>query len=161
MDIRRSYLPGFERTNRDILDSIDLLRRTDLGRPGKSSVGGWHSHDLSTAVLPGFDALSAFLRKEVGGFDELWAIVNGKGHFNRQHKHNPGRVSAAYYIQVPRPAAAIVFPGVRGRRIEPEPGLLLTFDGSLTHSVEVNESDGLRVSISCNFLVSSRSFFRT
>lgn len=151
MGIRRHIVPGHERLNPILLESIYRLKTTDPGAKRRTSVGGWHSTDPLIVTLPGFDHLMGVLQQE-GVVSEIWAIVNGKGHSNRRHAHWAGvpALSAVYYVQVPQPRAAIVFdPGIR---IEPEPGLLLVFGSDEQHSVEVNGSDQDRVVVACNFV---------
>jgi hypothetical protein len=152
--IKKLQLPNFETVNPLILDSIRQLRLVDRGTSGgsRSTIGGWHSTDQSVVNLPGFDVLVEFLRKQVGDFDAIWVCVNGRGHYNRRHQHNPGRMSGAYYVTTPSPVAAIVFHGEQDVRVEPEPGMLLVFDGGYEHSVEPNQADADRVVVSCNFV---------
>ncbi len=103
----------------------------------------------------------------------MWANVNPKGGMNRGHIHPNSLWSGVYYVKTsqdcgnlriddPRTSAAMVRPrmkeGVPPDRLhretsyKPIAGRLIMFPSWVTHCVDANESDDLRISISFNFL---------
>lgn len=109
--------------------------------------GGWHSTDQGLAGLPGVDELTAFILACHPGMEVhlLWTIVNPKGVANGRHPHTGVPTVCVYY---PRSnPARIVLYGHDTHSVEPEAGLLLSFNGALEHSVEPNPVDEDRISI--------------
>jgi len=103
----------------------------------------------------------------------MWANVNPKGGMNRGHLHPNSLWSGVYYVKAPqncgnlriddpRALASMVRPkmkeGVPPDRLhretsyEPIAGRLIMFPSWVTHCVDANESNELRISISFNFL---------
>ena len=103
----------------------------------------------------------------------MWANINPKGASNTPHIHPNSHFSGVYYIATtskcgvlkitdPRPGAQSVMPikkpGEPPKRlwrdvfIAPVPGRLVIFPAWLWHSVETNESDKLRISVSFNII---------
>ena len=103
----------------------------------------------------------------------MWANINPPGGMNQPHIHPNALFSGVYYVQSnpkagrlkiydPRPGAQINMPtrksGDPGRdlwrdaNIEPIPGRIIMFPAWLWHSVEPNQSNGIRISISFNFI---------
>jgi len=103
----------------------------------------------------------------------MWANINPPNSMNRAHMHPNSLWSGVYYIKAPKnsgylkiddPRAAASMcrpkqkPGqVPGRlfretQYEPIPGRLIMFPAWLTHCVEPNESNDIRISVSFNFL---------
>ncbi len=103
----------------------------------------------------------------------MWANINPPGAMNRAHQHPNSLWSGVYYIKAPknsgllriddpRAAASMNRPrmkeGTPPARLwrevsyEPAPGKLIMFPSWLTHSVDPNESDDIRISVSFNFI---------
>ena len=103
----------------------------------------------------------------------MWANINPPEGMNQPHIHPNALFSGVYYVQSnpkagrlkiydPRPGAQINMPtrksGDPGRdlwrdaNIEPIPGRIIMFPAWLWHSVEPNQSDDIRISVSFNFI---------
>ena len=103
----------------------------------------------------------------------MWANINPKEGSNQPHIHPNSLFSGVYYVKSnpqagrlkiydPRPGAQIVMPArLEGRppkhlwrdaNLDPIPGRIIIFPAWLWHSVESNQSDDLRISISFNFI---------
>ena len=103
----------------------------------------------------------------------MWANINPPGAMNRAHMHPNALWSGVYYVKAPknsgllriddpRSSAAMSRPrmkeGTPPKRLwrevsyEPVSGKLIMFPSWLTHSVDPNESDDIRKSISFNFV---------
>ena len=103
----------------------------------------------------------------------MWANINPKEGSNQPHIHPNSLFSGVYYVKSnpqagrlkiydPRPGAQIVMP-VRKEgqppkhlwkdaNLDPVTGRLIMFPAWLWHSVEPNQSDELRISVSFNFI---------
>ena len=103
-----------------------------------------------------------------------WANIAAPGAALRMHNHPNNFLSGVYYVQAhpgadtinfhdPRPQTAIVRPPVTELTgyntdqvvVQVEEGTLLAFPAWLIHSVDANESDRLRISVSFNAMFSS------
>ena len=110
--------------------------------------------------------------------DAMWFNVNTKGSYNKTHTHPGAHLSFVYYVQCPEKcgmlsfedpreqAMAVQLPfkknpekGWQGERPEeygqevfwlPIPGRMIMFPAWLRHSVEPNQSDEYRISVSGN-----------
>lgn len=103
----------------------------------------------------------------------MWANINPPGGMNRAHVHPNSLWSGVYYVKAsknsgmlriddPRSVSAMSRPrmkeGVPPSRLwrelsyEPVPGKLIMFPSWLSHSVDPNESNDIRISVSFNFL---------
>ena len=103
----------------------------------------------------------------------MWANINPPGGMNQPHIHPNALFSGVYYVQSnpkagrlkiydPRPGSQLNMPtrksGDPGRdlwrdaNIEPIPGRIIMFPAWLWHSVEPNQSNSIRISISFNFI---------
>ena len=103
----------------------------------------------------------------------MWANINPKEGMNQSHIHPNSLFSGVYYVKSnpkagklkiydPRPGAQIVMPArVKGQppkhlwreaNLDPFPGRIIMFPAWLWHSVEPNQSNDLRISISFNFI---------
>ena len=95
----------------------------------------------------------------------LWANVCPKYSYHRKHTHPDAIVSGAYYIQIPEPAARIIFTnpqhlfkntlwsrklGLPYYSIAPKEGMCLIFDSTTEHEVESNMAEDARISVSFN-----------
>ena len=103
----------------------------------------------------------------------MWANINPKDGMNQPHIHPNSLFSGVYYVKSnpqsgrlkiydPRPGAQIVMPirkkGQppkhlwRDANIDPIPGRIIMFPAWLWHSVEPNQSNDIRISVSFNFI---------
>ena len=103
----------------------------------------------------------------------MWANINPPEGMNQPHIHPNALFSGVYYVKSnpqagrlkiydPRPGAQINMPtrkpGDPGKdlwrdaNIEPIPGRIIMFPAWLWHSVEPNQSDDIRISVSFNFI---------
>ena len=103
----------------------------------------------------------------------MWANINPKEGSNQPHIHPNSLFSGVYYVKSnpqagrlkiydPRPGAQIVMPNRRegqppkhlwrDANIDPIPGRIIMFPAWLWHSVEPNQSNDLRISVSFNFI---------
>ena len=103
----------------------------------------------------------------------MWANINPKDGMNQPHIHPNSLFSGVYYVKSnpqagrlrvydPRPGAQIVMPNRqkgkppkhlwRDAHIDPIPGRIIIFPSWLWHSVEPNQSNNLRISVSFNFI---------
>jgi uncharacterized protein (TIGR02466 family) len=98
-----------------------------------------------------------------------WAIVNGKMAANSVHNHPNSILSGVYYLQAPENCGVISFYDPRSAAqmlmppmtefspwtlpkisYKPEAGTMLLFPSWLSHGVEMNLSEELRISLSFN-----------
>ena len=110
--------------------------------------------------------------------DTMWFNVNSKGSYNKTHTHPGCQLSFVYYVQCPEKCGMISFEdpreqawavqlpfaknpdkGWQGDRPDEyaqeiywqsAPGRIIIFPSWLRHSVEPNQSDELRISVSGN-----------
>jgi uncharacterized protein (TIGR02466 family) len=103
----------------------------------------------------------------------MWANINPKDGMNQPHIHPNSLFSGVYYVKSnpqagrlkiydPRPGAQIVMPVRlegqppkhlwRDANLDPFPGRIIMFPAWLWHSVEPNQSNDLRISVSFNFI---------
>jgi len=103
----------------------------------------------------------------------MWANINPKDGMNQPHIHPNSLFSGVYYVKSnsqagrlkiydPRPGAQIVMPARlegqppkhlwRDVNLDPIPGRIIMFPAWLWHSVEPNQSNDLRISVSFNFI---------
>jgi uncharacterized protein (TIGR02466 family) len=103
----------------------------------------------------------------------MWANINPKDGMNQPHIHPNSLFSGVYYVKSnpqagrlkiydPRPGAQIVMPARlegqlpkhlwRDVNLDPFPGRIIMFPAWLWHSVEPNQSNKLRISVSFNFI---------
>ena len=102
---------------------------------------------------------------------DMWFNVNYRGSANRQHQHAGSVHSGVYYIKTPENCGRICFthpsssiawswgpPMIEKYNafntnmvtMNPEKNLLLVFPSWLDHSVDPNQSDDIRISLSFN-----------
>ena len=103
----------------------------------------------------------------------MWANINPKDVMNQPHIHPNSLFSGVYYVKSnpqagrlkiydPRPGAQIVMPARlqgqppkhlwRDANLDPVPGRIIMFHSWLWHSVEPNQSNDIRISVSFNFI---------
>ena len=103
----------------------------------------------------------------------MWANINPPGGYNAPHIHANSLFSGVYYIKAPANSGKLVCndprPGVqtvmptrkkgqppkhlwRDVHLEPKVNRIIMFPSWLWHSVEPNESNDIRISVSFNFI---------
>jgi len=161
---------------------------TEISKNNKSvkltNIGGWQSENLSNdknlqnIIKIIGDCVNKFADeiklKTPQNLANIWANVNGYGHYNVPHAHPYSLLSGAYYVNVPKNSGKLIFlhPKIElfnydwndknikeygenncGEwRINPEEGLLIIFPNWATHLVEPNlNKKEKRISLSFNF----------
>ena len=96
---------------------------------------------------------------------ESWVNLNDKGGYNKVHHHGMFTLSGVMYLKCPKDSGRLLLKDPRpavyfnnsliknaGEEIviQPEEGLIVFFPGFLEHSVEQNNSNQTRISISFN-----------
>ena len=139
-----------------------------------SNIGGYQGHhftdnELSTLVRNNLPQREDKPIKNIKL--EMWANINGPGHSNERHHHNPHSgtfMSGVFYVKCPENSGSIRFydprphidttpdntyysDGSKFIDFLPSPNTLLIFPPWLEHSVEPNQSEEDRLSISFNF----------
>lgn len=103
-----------------------------------------------------------------------WANINPKGAPHPPHFHPNNFLSGVYYVQAapggdrilfhePRPQLDIIAPRVleptrytaQSEKVRVKPGRLVMFPAWLTHSVPINDSPHLRISVAFNVMFTS------
>lgn len=170
-------LPDAPSLNADLLRLIRAERAADadgIERSNVAALGGWHSKtDLN--LRPEYRAFCSRLIRtaseisDANGYhpgwelaiDNMWAIINPPGSFNRSHIHPGVLWSGVYYVAAPpENAGRIVFTDPRTANLmaavryapdrqrsaenwsevffHPIPGRMLLFPSWLYHAVEAN-----------------------
>ena len=108
--------------------------------------------------------------------DSLWVNVLPEGGSHTSHIHTNSVISGTYYVAVPQGAGPIVYEDPRHTMmmaapprksnapiehkshvsLKPEVGSLLLWESWLRHEVPINRADGLRISISFNYVIGAR-----
>jgi uncharacterized protein (TIGR02466 family) len=102
--------------------------------------------------------------------EKYWVNINPTGSYNVRHTHPRSVFACTLYLQTPPDSGdlvlynmnpAQVFSAYSNKqaqynftefRIKPKPGLFVAFPGWLDHSVDINNSDTDRISISMNIV---------
>ncbi len=178
----KARLPAAQRDsiNAAIREALAEMRREqpELAR-GESWQSGHGLHRLEAlrglvaCVDSAAKTVLEFLKIEHGALliTGCWATVNAPGAAHRMHSHPNNFLSSVYYVQVaegadtvnfhdPRPQSGIIRPPVTELTAyntdqvvaQVEEGMLLVFPAWLPHSVDVNTSERLRISVSSNLM---------
>ena len=109
--------------------------------------------------------------------DSLWVNVLPEGGAHSGHIHTNSVMSGTYYVAVPQGAGPLVFEDPRHAMMMASPqrksnapreqrshihetpaqGTLLFWESWLRHEVPVNRADGLRISISFNYVIGEKA----
>ena len=165
-----------------ILDEVRALRAGADPEAGQvwQSRHGLHRvpalEPLVRHVRLGVEQVFEFLHVGNAPFEitALWANVAAPGGTVRMHNHPNNFLSGVYYVQVqegadtinfhdPRPQTAVVRPPVSELTayntdqvvVRVEDGVLLLFPSWLVHSVDENQSNRVRISVSFNAMFST------
>lgn len=127
---------------------------------------------LAECIKKSVDKFTDTLGLHDVNLDNMWININGKNHYNAPHTHPAAVISGVFYVRVPEDSGNIVFmhPALnllerdwskRQNRdtghnsetfmMQPKENLLLLFPSWVNHSVESNQNDENRISISFNF----------
>jgi len=108
-------------------------------------------------------------------FDKPWININRKGGSNVPHNHPGSFLAATYYIKTPPLCGDLCFHNTRAPnlfslkysqytnenssvwRISPAIGNLIIFPSDLLHTVEPNQSDEPRISLSFNMDITQKN----
>ena len=108
--------------------------------------------------------------------DSMWVNVLPEGGSHTSHIHTNSVISGTYYVRVPQGAGPIVYEDPRHAMMmaappkkqnaprehksqvseTPKVGSLLLWESWLRHEVPVNRADGLRISISFNYVIGAK-----
>ena len=108
--------------------------------------------------------------------DSLWVNVMPEGGSHTSHIHTNSVISGTYYVAVPAGAGPIVFEDPRHSQMmaapprkanaprefkhhiseTPAEGTVLLWESWLRHEVPLNRSEGLRISISFNYVIGQK-----
>ena len=108
--------------------------------------------------------------------DSIWVNVLPEGGSHTSHIHTNAVISGTYYVAVPQGAGPIVYEDPRHAMmmaapprksnaptqfkshvsLKPEVGSLLLWESWLRHEVPINRADGLRISISFNYVIGAK-----
>ena len=141
-----------------------------------SNEGGWQQalpkdrHPVFNDLVKSIHIASKTFRIKYGSKKvdlQMWANINGKGHWNSLHDHVGAEISGIYYVKRPKNSGDVVFRDPRAITIseqsdeqpkwmvtQPTEGSLILFPGYLEHMVKPNQSDESRISIAFNLYIS-------
>jgi uncharacterized protein (TIGR02466 family) len=108
--------------------------------------------------------------------DSIWVNVMPEGGSHTSHIHTNAVISGTYYVAVPQGAGPIVYEDPRHalmmaapqrlatapREMKshvseiPEAGTVLMWESWLRHEVPLNKADGLRISVSFNYVIGAK-----
>ena len=182
-------LPNAKELNADLLKHIKEWYKKDKGLQ-KTNRGGWHSSvDMQTKeeykpLVNELLCMQNGICKEEGYtaqtmLGNMWANINFKGCYNKDHIHPNSHWSGVYYIQTPedcghlhiedpRAGSNMMMPKQLPKNKIPQrlwtdanfqaiAGRIIMFPAFLSHGVEVNNTEeegeqGWRISVSFNFV---------
>jgi len=156
-------LADAEGINRRILTAFAALTADDFSRRTHFFSGRFENLYLEPDRIPELrtilDQAEVWARDILGwGAGSLrcgfWFNAQGPGQATSEHTHEEldELLSGVYYLSAPAHSGDLVLlDGRLSTRITPEAGLFLFFPPSLTHRVETNRSDALRLSLAFNF----------
>lgn len=79
-----------------------------------------------------------------------WLNINYPRSYNVAHTHSGSDKSAVYYIKTPKDSGNLIFTET-DQEVEPQPGMLITFDNNVRHAVSPNFSEDTRISFAFNY----------
>ena len=157
-----------------LVNTCIMLQNEDTNGVSFSNSGGWqsnpfmHQHDDMKEYI---DILSKSINLPTASyFNGLWININYKGSHNKSHQHPQSDYSLVWYVKTPDNCGDIVFENPNlftqfnslqrlnypnydlDYRITPQVGDCYLFPSDLRHTVEENQSDSDRISISANLV---------
>jgi hypothetical protein len=161
--VHGSTLPDAERVNPRILAAFRALTEDDFSRRTHFFGGRFENLYLERDRIDGLDLIlrhaEACAREILDrGAEPLrcgfWFNAQGPGQSTSEHTHEEldELLSGVYYLSVPEHSGDIVLlDGRLTTRVTPTPGMFLFFPPSLSHRVETNQSEEMRLSLAFNF----------
>lgn len=161
--IHGSILPDAARINERILTAFTALTREDFSRRTHFFGGRFENLYLDRGRIPELQNVldhAESCAREILGWGPrplhsgFWLNAQGPGQSTSEHTHEEldELLSGVYYLSVPAKSGDIILRDGRIRmRVTPEAGMLLFFPPSLSHRVEINCSEELRLSLAFNF----------
>jgi uncharacterized protein (TIGR02466 family) len=113
------------------------------------------------------------MQKNEMSIDLCWLNVYGRDQWQERHNHSTYPIVAVYYVAAPPNCSSLILhseqadtmirPRYRGNdqfgkysvQVDPEPGMIVVFNGFLRHSVTSGAVDGERISIAANINVNA------
>lgn len=159
------------------LESLEkkCIEHKNLIPKNLSNAGGKQYHQFQDKEFFSFiqKNLPTVKDKPIKSFDIIcWVNINGNGSHNVRHHHDPYSgtfLSGVFYIKTPKNSGDIVFydprPHIGSAHdtryfsqldhcntycVKPSPNMMLMFPAWLEHSVETNNSNETRISLSFN-----------
>lgn len=155
-------------------------KKNDVGRR-LSNFGGYQSNDILQGHSPQVDKLVSHLNTEVNSItrqvslpklelNNIWLNINPPGSYNELHNHTDAVLSGVYYIDatenqgniqfersdnaeyhLPSYTEKITYFNATRATYAAKTGALYIFPGWLKHSVQGNQSNTDRISLSFNY----------
>ena len=155
-------------------------KKNDVGRR-LSNFGGYQSNDILQGHSPQVDKLVSHLNSEVDSIarqvslpklelNNIWLNINPPGSYNELHNHTDAVLSGVYYIDatenqgniqfersdnaeyhLPSYIEKITYFNATRATYAAKTGALYIFPGWLKHSVQGNQSNTDRISLSFNY----------
>ena len=170
--------------NKKIIKEIKDVKDIDVDGVKFSNHGGWQSHAIGySRVLENLEIKKLFNESlsivdniyKIWGIAEkiekadIWFNINNPGDYNSEHEHAGAKMSAVYYVDVPKNSGDLIFVRSDNQNhffhaqkqtsytfqtfsVVPQNGLLVIAPSNLRHYVTPNKSDFERISIAINFM---------
>lgn len=161
--VHGSTLPDAQRVNQRILAAFADLSEDDFSRRTHYFGDRYENLYLERDRIP---ELGTILRQADACAQEIlnwgnaplrygfWFNAQSPGQSTSEHTHEEldELLSGVYYLTVPENSGDIVLrDGRLTTRLTPTPGMFLFFPPGLSHRVETNRSEALRLSLAFNF----------
>ncbi|WP_089724474.1 putative 2OG-Fe(II) oxygenase [Candidatus Thiosymbion oneisti] len=156
-------LADAERINRRILATFTDLTEADFSRRTHFFGGRFENLYLDRDRIPELRIILGQAERwarEILDWDDqplrygFWFNAQGPGQSTSEHTHEEldELLSGVYYLSAPEHSGDLILrDGRLSIHVTPEAGLFLFFPPSLSHRVETNRSDALRLSLAFNF----------
>jgi len=168
------------------LESFALKTEKESPSVNRSNHNGYHSPylDIDSLIKKFYNAIKPSVHAYIDAlqveapyhfyFDKPWININRKGAFNILHNHPRNFLAGIYYIKTPPLCGDLCFYNTRCPdlfslkysqytsenssvwRIKPKIGNLIIFAADLLHTVEPNQSDESRISLSFNMTINQK-----
>jgi len=161
--IHSGFLTDAERLNHCILTAFADLTAADFSHRTHFFGGRFENLYLDRDRIPELgivlDQAERWAREILSWGDRplgcgFWLNAQGPGQSTSEHTHEEidELLSGVYYLSAPeRSGDLILRDGLLSTRVTPRAGLFLFFPPSLSHRVETNHSNALRLSLAFNF----------
>jgi len=161
--IHTGELTQAEIANRILVEQYHQVKNSPETRRTHHFMGRFENTYISEDIVPGVQPIlemglyyaSQILNKESSALKfGFWFNEMHQGHQTTLHSHEEEDelLSAVYYIQSHANSGdLVIINGNEQISITPRPGNMVLFKPELPHRVEMNNSDGLRLSVAMNF----------